>query len=112
MLDPLGPSGTGRVLPSRWDPATDRATRADYLTVPPGGVVLVSGALLLGGGLPFDLTVHLALSPATLARRTDPDHQWTLPAFDRYRREVVPEQIADIVVRTDDMDHPAIVDHR
>ncbi|MGH3680059.1 MAG: uridine kinase, partial [Natronosporangium sp.] len=112
VLDPLGPGGRGRVLPSLWDPATDRATRAGYLTVPPGGVVLVSGALLLGGGLPFDLTVHLALSPAALARRTDPDHQWTLPAFARYRREVAPEQVADIVVRTDDPDHPAILDHR
>lgn len=110
VLDRLGPGGSGRVLPSLWDPATDRATRADYLTVPPGGVVLVSGALLLGGGLPFDLTVHLALSPAALARRTGPADQWTLPAFARYRREVAPEQLADIVVRTDDPDHPAIVD--
>lgn len=112
VLDPLGPGGTGRVLPSLWDPATDRATRAGYLTVPPGGVVLVSGALLLGAGLPFDLTVHLALSPATLARRTDPEHRWTLPAFARYQREVAPERVAGIVVRTDDPDHPAIVDRR
>ncbi|MPZ26063.1 MAG: uridine kinase [Micromonosporaceae bacterium] len=112
VLDPLGPGGTGRVLPSLWDPVTDRATRAGYLSVPPGGVVLVSGALLLGGALPFDLTVHLALSPAALSRRTSPEQRWTLPAFDRYRREVAPEQVAGIVIRTDDPDHPAIVDRR
>ena len=40
------------------------------------------GALLLGGGLPFDLTIHLLLSPAALARRTDPEQRWRLPAFD------------------------------
>ena len=31
VLDPLGPGGTGRVLPSLWNAATDRATRADYV---------------------------------------------------------------------------------
>jgi hypothetical protein len=110
VLDRLGPGGSGRVLPSLWDPATDRATRAGYRTVPPGGVVLVSGPLLLGGRLPFDLTVHLAVSPAALARRTDPEQRWTLPAFARYQREVSPAGIADVVVRVDDPDHPAVVD--
>jgi hypothetical protein len=110
VLDRLGPDGDGRVLPSLWDAATDRATRAGYVTVPPGGVVLVSGALLLGGGLPFDLTVHLWLSPAALARRTGPEHRWTLPAFARYADEVAPAELADVVVRVDDPRHPAIVD--
>jgi len=101
----------GRVLPSLWDPVTDRATRAEYVDVPPGGVVLVSGALLLGASLVFDLAVHLWLSPAARRRRTPPEQRWTLPAFDRYDREVTPWAVADVVVRADDPARPAVVDH-
>src|SRR5690606_5819554 len=110
VLDRLGPGGDGRVLPSLWDPVTDRATRAGYVEVPTGGVVLVSGALLLGAGLPFDLTVHLWLSPAARQRRTPADQRWTLPAYARYDREVGPWRLADVVVRADDPAHPAVVD--
>lgn len=110
VLDPLGPTGSGRVLPALWDAGADRASRAGYVTVPPGGVVLVSGALLLGRGLEFDLTVHLALSAPALARRTDPDWQWTLPAYARYEAEVDPARLADVVVRVDDPRRPAMVD--
>lgn len=109
VLDPAGPGGTGRVLPSLWDARTDRASRAAYQELPPGTVLLVSGALLLGGGLPFDLAVHLALSPAALARRTDPAQRWTLPAFARYADEVAPQSFADVVLRVDDPRHPAWV---
>ncbi|MFG3711861.1 uridine kinase [Micromonospora sp. NPDC049460] len=110
VLDPAGPDGSGRVLPSLWDARADRASRAAYVDLPPGGVLLVSGALLLGGGLPFDVTVHLALSPAALARRTDPALRWTLPAFARYADEVAPASFADVVVRADDPRHPALVE--
>ncbi|WP_212828857.1 uridine kinase [Polymorphospora rubra] len=110
VLDPTGADGTGRVLPSLWNAATDRASRADYVTLPPGGVVIVSGGLLLGGGLPFDLSVHLVLSAAALARRTGDDEAWTLPAYARYADEVAPESFADVVVRMDDPRHPALVE--
>lgn len=110
VLDPAGPDGSGRVLPALWDAAADRSSRAAYVELPPGGVVLVSGALLLGGGLPFDVTVHLVLSPAALARRTDPALRWTLPAFARYADEVAPATFADVVVRADDPRHPALVE--
>ncbi|MEU1687602.1 uridine kinase [Micromonospora sp. NPDC005707] len=110
VLDPAGPDGTGRLLPSLWDATADRASRAAYLELPPGGVVLVSGALLLGGGLPFDVAVHLVLSPAALERRTDPELRWTLPAFARYADEVDPASFADVVVRADDPRHPALVE--
>ncbi len=110
VLDPAGPGGTGRVLPSLWDADADRASRARYVDLPPGGVVLVSGPLLLGGGLPFDVTVHLELSPAALRRRTEPAQQWALPAFDRYAEEVVPASFADVVVRADDPRRPALVE--
>jgi hypothetical protein len=68
----------------------------------------VSGALLLGGALPFDLTVHLVLSPGALVRRTPESEQWTLPAFARYAEEVVPSTFADMVVHMDDPRHPAL----
>lgn len=107
VLDPLGPGGSGRALPSLRDPVTDRATRAPYTTLPPGGVLLLDGSLLLGRGLPLDLTVHLRLSAAALRRRTPPDEHWTLPAYDGYAERVRPEQDSDVVVRADDPARPA-----
>ena len=110
VLDPAGPDGSGRVLPSLWDASADRASRAAYVELPDRAVLLVSGALLLGGGLPFDLTVHLVLSPAALHRRAGADQRWTLPAFARYADEVDPAAFADVVVRVDDPRHPALVE--
>ncbi len=110
VLDPAGPHGTGRLLPSLWDAEADRATRAGYVDLPPGGVVLVSGAFLLGGGLPFDFTVHLEMSAGALRRRTALEQAWALPAFTRYAEEVVPVGFADLVVRVDDPMRPAIVE--
>ncbi|SCF23237.1 uridine kinase [Micromonospora mirobrigensis] len=110
VLDPAGPDGAGRLLPSLWDATSDRASRAGYVELPVGGVVLVSGAFLLGGGLPFDVTVHLELSPAALARRTEEGLRWTLPAFARYADEVAPASFADVVVRADDPRRPALVE--
>ncbi|MBM7494908.1 hypothetical protein JOD64_006130 [Micromonospora luteifusca] len=110
VLERAGPGGSGRLLPSLWDADADRASRARYVDLPPGGVVLVSGALLLGGGLPFDVTVHLELTPAALRRRTEPAQEWALPAFDRYAKEVVPASFADVVVRADDPRRPALVE--
>jgi hypothetical protein len=110
VLDPTGPAGAGRVLPSLWNARTDRASRAEYVHLPAGGVIIVSGPLLLGGGLPFDLTIHLTLTEAALARRTAADEQWTLPAFARYADEVAPASFADIVIRLDDPRHPALVE--
>ncbi|WP_392567605.1 uridine kinase [Actinacidiphila glaucinigra] len=104
---PLAPGGTGRVLPSLWDPVTDRATRAAYEELPPGGVLLLEGALLQGYGFPFDLCVHLRMSGAALARRTPEDERWTLPAYARYEQEAAPAATADVVVHTDDPRHPA-----
>ncbi|WP_329050079.1 uridine kinase [Amycolatopsis sp. NBC_01488] len=106
VLDPLADDGSGDVLPSLWDAERDRATRAERVPVPEGGVVLLDGELLLGAGLTFDLTVHLWLSPAALRRRV-PD-AWALPAYERYEAEVDPSALADVVVRVDDPRHPAL----
>lgn len=109
VLGPLERGGSGRVLPSLWDVATDRASRADYVDLPPGGVLLLDGALLLGRGLPLDVTVHLWLSEGALTRRTPADQLWTVPAYERYSDEVDPSVVADIVVRMDDARHPALL---
>lgn len=120
VLAPLGPSPLGsdharttaapaRYLPTLWDPVLDRATRAAYAEVPPGAVLLLDGSLLLGRGLAADLTVHLAVRPSTLDRRTPPDDAWALPAYARYDAEARPQDVADVVVRVDDPRHPAWV---
>ncbi|WP_327307316.1 uridine kinase [Streptomyces sp. NBC_01298] len=107
VFGPTDPGGTGRVLPDLWDPDTDRATRSPYAELPPGGVLIVHGPLLLGHWFPFDLTVHIGLSPGALARRTEESARWTLPAFARYEAETGPADRADALVRADDPRHPA-----
>jgi hypothetical protein len=84
----------------------------DYVSLAPGGVLLLAGGLLLGRGLDIDLTVHLALSPAALDRQVTEDHRWTLPAYRRYADEVDPERTADVVVRMDHPDRPAVLHNR
>jgi hypothetical protein len=96
------------VLPSLRDPLTDRSTHAEPHPLAPNAVVIVSGPLLLGLGLPFELVAHLAVSPAARARRTAAEEAWTLPAFDRYDAEVAPAELADVVVRWDDPARPAV----
>jgi hypothetical protein len=100
-------AATGTFLPSLRDPATDRSTRATPQPVAPEAALVVSGALLLGLGLPFELTVHLAISPAARARRTPAAEAWTLPAYERYDAEVRPSELADVVIRWDDPERPA-----
>ncbi|MGW7459097.1 uridine kinase [Streptomyces sp. NPDC054797] len=107
VFGPTDPGGTGRVLPDLWDPVTDRATRSPYVELPSGGVVIVHGPLLLGHWFPFDLSVHIRLSPGALARRTEESARWTLPAFARYEADTDPASAADVVVRADDPRHPA-----
>ncbi|PAX84522.1 uridine kinase, partial [Streptomyces albidoflavus] len=107
VFGPLETGGSGTVLPDLWDPVTDRATRSARRALPPGGVLLLSGPMLLGRWFPFDLTVHLHLTPAALRRRTPEDEQWTLPALARYAAEAEPTAAADVVVRLDDPERPA-----
>jgi hypothetical protein len=109
VLGPLAPGGSGRVLPRLWDAQADRAYRAQYVELAPGGVVLLDGSFLIGAGLALDLTVHLSMSHAALARRTAPELAWTLPAYLRYEQEADPLEYADIAVRCDDPRHPALV---
>ncbi|MEV4841179.1 uridine kinase [Nonomuraea sp. NPDC049486] len=108
VLEPLGPGRSGRVLPALWDSGADRAYRVPYRTLPPGGVLLLDGTLLLGRGLPVELAVHVWLSRGALERRTPAEERWRLPAYERYEREVRPQEVADVVVRADHPDRLAI----
>lgn len=112
VLDPLGTGGSGRYLPSLWDAATDRASRAAYADAPAGAVALVEGAFLLRPVLAgcWDVAVHLHVSAAALRRRTPTELAWQLPAYDRYSRDNRPRDSADVVVLLDDPGHPAVLD--
>ncbi|MFE9766391.1 uridine kinase [Streptomyces sp. NPDC005808] len=107
VFGPLEPGGDGRVLPDLWDPATDRATRSPYVQLPPDSPLLLHGPFLLRHWFPFDLSVHVFLSPGALRRHTPEDEHWTLPAFARYETETDPGATADVLVRADDPRHPA-----
>jgi hypothetical protein len=108
VLVPAAPDGSGRVLPRLWDARADRAYRDSYVTLPPDGVVVLAGGLLLGRGLPFELAVHLRMSAAALARRLAGDEAWTLPAYARYDSEFGPAEEADLLVLADHPDRPAV----
>lgn len=106
----LDPWETGTAfLPALWDADQDRSARRRTEPVPANGVLLLAGELLLGRWLPADLTVHLALRPDMLARRLPSDQQWRLVTDGRYREEVEPERVADVVLRVDHLDRPGWV---
>ena len=100
-------SSSNFYLPALWDAEIDRSARRAVEPVPPGAVLLVDGVLLLGRGLPAELTIHVALSPAALARRGVP--AWQLPAFAAYDREVRPGAVCDVLVRAEDPVRPAVL---
>ncbi|MBV9593280.1 MAG: uridine kinase, partial [Actinobacteria bacterium] len=106
LLEPIARGAD--YLPSLRDPGSNRATRAEPRSARPGTILLLSGELLLGRGLPFDYVVHLAVGPAARARRTPPERAWTLPAFVDYDEEARPHEVADALVRVDDPRRPAV----
>jgi hypothetical protein len=103
----LARAAAGTYLPALWDAERDRSYRRAREPVPDGAVVLVDGLFLLGRGLPCELTVHLALSPAALRRRGVPE--WQVPAFEAYDRLVRPGEVCDVLVRAEDPRRPAVL---
>ena len=96
----------GTWLPALWDVGRDRSARAGRLVLPERGVLLVDGMFLQGLGLPAELVVHIALSPAALLRRGVP--AWQLEAFTSYDELVAPRDNADVLVRAEDPLRPAV----
>jgi hypothetical protein len=96
----------GAWLPALWDVERDRSARLTAVPLPARAVVVVHGLFLQGLGLPAELTVHVALSPAALVRRGVP--AWQLEAFSSYDEEVAPGDLADVLVRAEDPVRPAV----
>ena len=112
VLDPLGPAGPLTWLPTLWDAEADRATRARRLAAVPGTVAVVDGPFLLRWETAdaFDLSVHLQVSDAALARRLHGDDLARLRgSWRRYQAETWPAERADVLVRLDRPAHPALV---
>jgi hypothetical protein len=112
VLDPLGPGGTLSWLATFWDDQTDRATRAPARQATPGTVAVVDGPFLLRWETAdaFDVSVHLVVSEAALARRlAAQDLVRVSGAWSRYTDETSPASRADVVARFDRPSHPALV---
>jgi hypothetical protein len=101
----LGPRDS--VLPRLWDAERDRSARADRVPLTDSSVVVVDGLFLLGLGLPADLAVHVALSPAALLRRGV--LEWQLAAFSSYDEQVRPGEVCEVLVRAEDPERPAVL---
>lgn len=110
LLDPAGRTGSTTVLTKLWNAEADRAFREPRVPLAPDSVLLLDGALLLGRGLPAELTVYLRMTDAALARALPVEQHWTLPAYRRYDTERDPSSKADVLVLADDPLHLAVVD--
>lgn len=100
----------GWYLPRLWDAARDRSARAAVVPLPEHAVLVVDGLFLLDHGLPAELVVHVALSPAALRRRGVPE--WQLEAFAAYDQQVRPGEVCDVLVRAEDPRRPAVLVRR
>ncbi len=114
VLDPLGPAGSMRWLPRLRDPITDRSVREPRRTAVPDTVAVLDGRFLLGALRDaVDVAVHLEVSPAARTRRVPAaEAHLVLPAWDRYLTDVDPVAHADLVVRFDHPDRPALTIRR
>jgi len=111
VLDPLLPQGRHTWLPRLRDPDTDRSVRLDPRPAPPGTVAVVDGRFLTRPDVRpgFDLVVHLDVSAAALDRRLpEQDTRQVAAAWRRYLAENDPLHRADLVVRFDHPDRPAL----
>lgn len=104
----------GAVLPSLWSADIDRATRAEPVQLPPSGIVIVDGPLLLRTELvdAYELRVHLRVSEAAMRRRLErADADRVIGAWSMYREWDFPEQAADVVVGFENPDRPVLLCH-
>lgn len=99
----------GRWLPAIWNEVTDRSAREPMRTAEENHVIVVAGPMLLDPGLTFDLTATLRMSEAALLRKTPADRAWTVPALLAAAQN---DDRADVVVRWDHPDRPALLIRR
>ena len=110
VLDSFVPGG--RWLPRLRDPLTDRAVRERPRDVVAGSVLVLDGRFLCRDDLRtgLDVVVHLDVSPGARTRRVEQDEAARLlPAWSTYLDDVAPAGLADVVVRFDHPDRPALV---
>jgi len=111
VLDALLPDGRHTWLPRLRDPDTDRSVRVTPQPAPPGTVAVVDGRFLAREDVRdgFDLIVHLDVSDAALGRRLPRDESDRVRgAWLRYLSDDKPAEHADLVVRFDHPDRPAL----
>lgn len=96
----------GHWLPALWNERTDRSARARPLRAADDTVLVLAGAMLLGRGLDFDVTVALRMSEAAQRRRLESDLWFTIAAESAHHRESAQQPDFDVV--WDHPDRPAV----
>lgn len=111
VLDPLVDPAGLRWLPRLRDAGSDRAAREPVRDAAPGALLVLDGPYLLRWELSgsLDVTVHLATSGTALRRRFPDDGDPRPEAWRRYVDEQDPASRADLVVRHDHPDRPALL---
>lgn len=111
VLDPLADPADLTWLPRLRDPATDRVVGQPTLTAAPGALLVLDGPYLLRWELSgaLDVVIHLQTSPPALRRRFAGADDPRRGAWARYLDETDPAARADLVVRFDHPDRPALL---
>jgi len=111
VLDPLTDPGAMSWLPRLRDRDSDRSARDPARAAAPGALLVVDGPYLLRRELSgsVDVAVHLVTSAAALGRRFPADGDPRPGAWARYVQECGPASRADLVVRHDHPDRPALL---
>ncbi len=112
VLGPLGPGGSLRYLPRLRDAASDRPFRDPAVAVPAGAVLAVDGPFLTRRPLAeaFDVLVFLDVTAGAVRRRlADGEGSGMVGAWQQYVAACHPATRADLVVRFDHPDRPAVV---
>jgi uridine kinase len=122
VLEPFGPTGSGRYRDRARDPASDTALDPPWEQASRGTALVLDGMFLHRGELVdvWDVSVFLDVPFAETARRMavrdgsdpDPDH----PSLHRYvegqrlyLRTCTPRERADVVVDNTDPAHPVVM---
>lgn len=129
VLEPLGPGGDRSVRTRSWDHAREAPVPEEWLTVPPGAVLLCDGVFLQREELRgvWDVVVFVAAELAVAVERgierdaawmpsveaTRERYRWRYtPAQKRYLEELRPQERADFVLENTDPATPTLMSRR